>query len=129
MPVLPKEIAQPTILVTRLWWTKRCKDNYKTLTPEYKNLFKDIVLTLANLEPKDENAHHTVTLKGYGKAMEAHLEANKSSNADEVKFGIKRKGNDVILYDLIETDTGLELTILNVGGHPILKENYKNINR
>lgn len=129
MPVLPKTILEPTELVTKLWWTKRCKDSYKTLSPEYKELFKEILITIANLQPKDENAHHTITLKGYGKAVEAHLTSNKSANADEVKYGIKRKGDDIIIYDLLKTDTGLELTILNVGGHQILKENYKNINR
>lgn len=128
MPKLPVEIAEPTELVQSLWWTGRCKENYKKLTPELKKLFSDLVVSIANLDFKKENGHHDVPLKGYGKALEAHLRPNVSASADEVRFGIKRKGKDIFIYEVKHFSNGItELQILNVGDHSILYEDYKDI--
>ena len=129
MPKLPKEIAEPTELVQKLWWTARCKSNYSTLSVKYKKLFSELVKSISNLDFKKANGHHDVTLKGYGKALEAHLEPNISAEADDVQYGLKRKGNDIFLYHIKQSGGIVELQIINVGGHQILKENYKNINR
>lgn len=67
-------------------------------------------------------------MKGYGKALEAHLQPNVSANADEVRFGIKRKGKDIFLYQVKQFSNGItELQIINVGDHSILYEDYKDI--
>lgn len=128
MPKLPKDIAEPTELVQSLWWTGGCKGNYGKLNPRYKKLFSNLVVSIANLDFKKENGHHDVTLKGIGKASEAHLEPNVSANADEVNYGIKRKGKDIFLYRIRQaSDNIVELQIINVGDHSILSEDYKNI--
>ena len=129
MPKLPKEIAEPTELVQELWWTARCKSNYSKLSSNYKKLFSELVKSIAILDFKKANGHHDVILKGIGEALEAHLEPNLSAEADDIQYGLKRKGKDIFLYQIKQSGDVIELQIINVGDHSVLKENYKNINR